>query len=198
MKILSLLFGLALVTSAVTASAHAHLQKSSPADNSVITTSPSVLVLNFSEAARLTALSIQKGSESQQKLKLLPATAAQQISVPLPQLTPGTYSALHRLQTDEIFHFYLGDPVRMLQLLPDGQGRTIVLGPDVSRGQQPQVLVPRGVWQGSVLEPGGAYALLGCTVAPGFDYEDYESGRRDELLAAYPQFADLIRRLSHA
>ena len=113
-------------------------------------------------------------------------------------LTPATFSALHRLASDEVFHFYAGDPVRMLQLLPDGHGRAIVLGPDVTRGQQPQVLVPRGVWQGSVLEPGGAYALLGCTVAPGFDYEDYESGRRDELLAAYPEFADLIRRLSHA
>ena len=101
MKILSLLFGLALVTSAVTASAHAHLQKSSPADNSVITTSPSVLVLNFSEAARLTALSIQKGSESEQKLKLLPATAAQQISVPLPQLTPGTYSVSWYVVSDD-------------------------------------------------------------------------------------------------
>jgi len=113
-------------------------------------------------------------------------------------LAPATFSALHRLASDEVFHFYAGDPVRMLQLLPDGQGRAIVLGPDVTRGQQPQVLVPRGVWQGSVLELGGAYALLGCTVAPGFDYEDYESGRRDELLAAYPEFADLIRRLSHA
>ena len=113
-------------------------------------------------------------------------------------LTPATFSALHRLASDEVFHFYAGDPVQMLQLLPDGHGRAIVLGPDVTRGQQPQVLVPGGVWQGSVLEPGGAYALLGCTVAPGFDYEDYESGRRDELLAAYPQFADLIRRLSHA
>ncbi|TLY88178.1 MAG: copper resistance protein CopC [Gammaproteobacteria bacterium] len=97
MKILSLLFGLALVTSAVTASAHAHLQKSSPADNSVITTSPAVLVLNFSEAARLTALSIQKGSEPRQKLKPLPTTAAQQISVPLPRLTPGSYSVSWRV-----------------------------------------------------------------------------------------------------
>src|SRR5260370_27087501 len=92
MKILSLLSGLVLVMLGVTASAHAHLQKSSPADNSVITTSPSDLVLDFSEAARLTALSIQKGSESPQKLKPLPTTAAQQISVPLPPLTPGSYS----------------------------------------------------------------------------------------------------------
>jgi predicted cupin superfamily sugar epimerase len=113
-------------------------------------------------------------------------------------LTPATFSALHRLATDEVFHFYAGDPVRMLQLFPDGAGDTIVLGPDVARGQQPQVVVPRGVWKGSLLEPTGAYALLGCTVAPGFDYADYQSGRRDELLATYPAFADLIGRLTVA
>jgi len=101
MKILSLLSGLALITIAVTASAHAHLQKSSPADGSVITTSPANLVLNFSEAARLTALSIQKGSEPEQKLKPLPTTAAQQISVPLPALTPGTYSVSWRVVSDD-------------------------------------------------------------------------------------------------
>src|SRR5271167_1177709 len=67
-------------------------------------------------------------------------------------LTPNTYSALHRLQTDEIFHFYLGDPIRMLQLEPNGQGRTIVLGSDVLGGQHLQVVVPHGVWQGSCLE----------------------------------------------
>jgi uncharacterized protein len=111
-------------------------------------------------------------------------------------LTPATFSALHRLQTDEIFHFYLGSPVRMLQLLPDGSGRTIVLGPDLLAGQQVQVVVPRGVWQGSLLEPGGDFALLGCTVAPGFEYADYESGGRPELLAQYPAFAKLIRRLT--
>src|SRR5438552_12492651 len=83
-------------------------------------------------------------------------------------LTPGTFSALHRLASDEIFHFYLGDPVRILQLAADGTGRTIVLGPDLLAGQQAQVLVRRGVWQGSMLEPGGRFALLGCTVAPGF------------------------------
>jgi predicted cupin superfamily sugar epimerase len=111
-------------------------------------------------------------------------------------LTPNTFSALHRLQTDEIFHFYLGDPIRMLQLDADGQGRTIVLGPDVLHGQQLQVLAPRGVWQGSCLEPGGAFALLGCTVAPGFEYVDYETGSRQALLAQYPDFADMIRRLT--
>jgi predicted cupin superfamily sugar epimerase len=111
-------------------------------------------------------------------------------------LTPSTFSALHRLQSDEIFHFYLGDPVRMLQLAPDGSGRTIVLGPDLVAGQQVQVLAPRGVWQGSLLEPGGRFALLGCTVAPGFEYADYESGQRSDLLPRYPDFADLIERLT--
>lgn len=111
-------------------------------------------------------------------------------------LTPGTYSALHRLATDEIFHFYLGSPVRMLQLLPDGEGREVILGPDPLRGQSPQTLVPRGVWQGSLLEPGGEFALLGCTVAPGFDYADYEGAVRTDLLARYPTFADLIARLT--
>src|ERR1700722_4107301 len=93
-------------------------------------------------------------------------------------LTPSTYSAIHRLQSDEVFHFYLGDPVRMLQLDAEGNGRTIVLGPDVLHEQQLQVLAPRGIWQGSCLEPGGKFALLGCTVAPGFEYIDYESGIR--------------------
>lgn len=112
-------------------------------------------------------------------------------------LTPSTFSALHRLQSDEIFHFYLGDPVRMLQLGPLGQAREIVLGSRVLEGQQLQVVAPRGVWQGSRLEPGGAFALLGCTVAPGFDYADYEHGRRSELLHQFPQAAALIRELTN-
>ena len=111
-------------------------------------------------------------------------------------MTPGTFSALHRLQTDEVFHFYLGGSVRMLQLFPDGTGRTIVLGPNVLAGQQLQVVVPRGVWQGSLLEPGSAFALLGCTVAPGFEYTDYEHGARQTLAAQYADFAELIRCLT--
>jgi predicted cupin superfamily sugar epimerase len=111
-------------------------------------------------------------------------------------LTPKSVSALHRLASDEIFHFYLGDPVRMLQLFSDGRGREMVLGPDLARGQSPQVVVPRGVWQGSLLEPGGALALLGCTVAPGFEYVDYESAERGALVERYPAFAGLIERLT--
>jgi predicted cupin superfamily sugar epimerase len=113
-------------------------------------------------------------------------------------LAPGTLSALHRLASDEIFHFYLGDPVRMLQLTPEGTGQAIVLGADLLAGHKLQVVVPRGVWQGSMLEPGSQFALLGCTVAPGFDYADYEHARREDLLERYPRFADLITKLTPA
>jgi predicted cupin superfamily sugar epimerase len=112
-------------------------------------------------------------------------------------LKPGTFSALHRLKTDEIFHFYAGGPVRMLQLFSNGRGQEFVLGSDVLAGQQPQVVVPAGVWQGSLLEPGSEFALLGCTVAPGFEYTDYEHGQRLALLEQYPAHASLIGRLTH-
>jgi predicted cupin superfamily sugar epimerase len=111
-------------------------------------------------------------------------------------LTPETFSAIHRLQSDEIFHFYLGDPVEMLQLFPDGTGNTVVLGSDLRAGMTPQVVVPRGVWQGSRLVAGGKFALLGCTVAPGFDFADYEHGRREDLMAGYPKFREKIVALT--
>jgi methionine-rich copper-binding protein CopC len=101
MKILPLLSGPVLAMFAVAASAHAHLQKSSPADNSVINASPTQLVLNFSEAARLTALSIQKDKEPERKLQPPSTAAAQQISVPLPQLAPGTYSVSWHVLSDD-------------------------------------------------------------------------------------------------
>ncbi len=111
-------------------------------------------------------------------------------------LTPDTVSAMHRLATDEIFHFYLGDPVEMLQLRPDGSHPVAILGPDLDAGQRPQIVVPREVWQGARLVPGGRFALLGTTVAPGFDYADYETGEREALLASHPDARDLIVALT--
>ena len=111
-------------------------------------------------------------------------------------LTPETFSAMHRLQSDEIFHFYLGDPVEMLQLWPDGSGRLVILGSDILRGVQPQVVVPRGVWQGARLFKNGKPALLGTTVSPGFEFADYEYGQRDELVESYPQFREWIIALT--
>jgi predicted cupin superfamily sugar epimerase len=111
-------------------------------------------------------------------------------------LTPETFSAMHRLQSDEVFHFYLGDPVEMLQLWPDGSGTVITIGSDILNGMQPQVIVPRGVWQGARLTKNGRFALLGTTVSAGFELIDYESGRREELANSHPQFRDLIAALT--
>jgi uncharacterized protein len=111
-------------------------------------------------------------------------------------LEPDTFSEMHRLRSDEIFHFYAGDPVEMLQLNIDGSGRTVVIGNQLAYGQRPQVLVERGVWQGARLAAGGRWALLGCTVSPGFEYEDYDSAGREQLTAKWPAFADLIAALT--
>ena len=111
-------------------------------------------------------------------------------------LTPETFSTMHRLQSDEIFHFYLGDPVEMLQLWPDGIGKTVILGSDLLRGMQPQLIVPRGVWQGARLLKNGKFALLGATVSPGFELADYEAGERDDLIKSYPQFREWIIALT--
>ncbi len=112
-------------------------------------------------------------------------------------LTPDTCSALHRLRADEIFHFYLGDPVEMLQLDPTRRAGSLhLLGTDLAAGQRPQVVVRRGIWQGSRLLPGGRFALLGTTMAPGFDFADYEPGS-PALAAEFPPWADHIRSLAH-
>ena len=111
-------------------------------------------------------------------------------------LTRETFSRMHRLASDEVFHFYLGDPVQMLQLLPDGSGRRLTLGADLAAGMRPQLLVPRHAWQGSRLLPGGRWALLGATVSPGFEYADYEDGDRHALTSAYPQCREEIEALT--
>lgn len=115
-------------------------------------------------------------------------------------LEPTTFSEMHRLRSDEVFHHYAGAPVEMLQLHADGRGERFMLGPDIAAGQHPQLMVARDVWQGSRLLPGSneqAWALLGCTVAPGFEYEDYDSGTRAELLAEWPEWSGVIEALTH-
>jgi len=109
---------------------------------------------------------------------------------------PDCFSALHRLPTDEVYHFYLGDPVRMLLLHPDGHSEKVLLGHDVLGGQRVQFTVPSGVWQGSQLAPGGEFALMGTTMAPGYADGDYEGGVRSDLLDRYPDEASLIRSLT--
>jgi predicted cupin superfamily sugar epimerase len=109
---------------------------------------------------------------------------------------PDSFSALHRLPTDEIYHFYLGDPVEMLLLAPDGSGHRIMLGHNLAAGEHVQFVVPAGVWQGSRLVAGGQYALLGTTMSPGFDPTDYQPGLRAELMTLYPHHAPSIQALT--
>jgi uncharacterized protein len=111
-------------------------------------------------------------------------------------LEPDTFSEMHRLKSDEVFHFYAGEAVEMLQLTGEGKGARVVIGNDLLLGQRPQVVVERGVWQGSRLVEGGGWALLGCTVSPGFEFEDYEAGVREQLCDAWPEFAAEIRALT--
>lgn len=111
-------------------------------------------------------------------------------------LTPDTYSHIHTVASDETFHFYLGDPVEMLQLHPGGHGEKIILGSDIMGGENVTTTVPHGVWQGCKLRAGGALALMGCTVTPGFEYQDYAHGERSYLIERYPNFTDDIIALT--
>lgn len=116
-------------------------------------------------------------------------------------LTPDTISRMHRLPSDETFHFYLGDPVEMLLLHPpadDGAGEVAVFGPDLRAGQLLQFTVPGDTWMGARLMAGGSagFALMGTTVSPGFDFDDLEMGAADALSAAYPAHAQMIAALS--
>ncbi|MER6564686.1 cupin domain-containing protein [Streptomyces sp. NPDC001093] len=110
-------------------------------------------------------------------------------------LTADDFCALHRLPTDEIWHFYLGDPLDLLLLAPDGSTRTAVLGPAPLTGQHLQLTVPARTWMGARVAPGGAWTLFGCTMAPGFTYADYEHGNPADLTARYPAEAARITQL---
>ncbi len=112
-------------------------------------------------------------------------------------LTPDTYSKIHRLRTDEIFHFYLGDPVEMLLLYQNGAGEIRKIGNDLVRGFRPQVVVPKYTWQGCRLIAGGRFALMGTTMAPAFEEGDFELPEDIQtLVERYPaRFQDWVQDL---
>lgn len=113
-------------------------------------------------------------------------------------ITEDNFSGLHTVDMDEIFHFYAGSAVEMFQILQDGTGRTIKIGNDIANGEVPQVIVPKDVWQGTkLLDPKpGAWALLGCTVSPAFQFETFHIKNRDELTKMFPQHADKISKFA--
>lgn len=111
-------------------------------------------------------------------------------------LTAKTYSAIHRLKSDEVYHFYLGDPVEINIFGQKGQVKRILLGNDLKKGMRPQAVVPRGCWQGARLVSGGRYALMGTAVFPGFDFRDFELGDRERLVRLYPKHRRMIIELT--
>ncbi|NCI46526.1 cupin domain-containing protein [Sediminibacterium soli] len=110
-------------------------------------------------------------------------------------LEKGNFSAFHRIQSDECWHFYAGDPLQVHVIYPDGRYGLIRLGNDPVNGCSFQAVVPAGCWFASETALGGSYSLVGCTVAPGFDFADFELAKQAELLSAYPSHATVIRRL---
>jgi predicted cupin superfamily sugar epimerase len=111
-------------------------------------------------------------------------------------VTPENFSALHIVKSDEVFHYYAGDPVEMVQITQAGLISRHLIGSDIFADQSPQVVVPRGVWQGLRLVQGGKWCLMGTTVSPGFEYEDFELADRTVLTSVYPTHAVAIKELT--
>jgi hypothetical protein len=107
-----------------------------------------------------------------------------------------TFSAFHRLRSDEVWHFYVGAPVSVHVIEPSGKYSSIALGSDPDAGQSFQVVVPAGCWFASHVADWKSFAVVGCTVAPGFDFEEFDMGKRTELVAEYPQHQEVIQRLT--
>ncbi|AFY62318.1 cupin domain-containing protein [Synechococcus sp. PCC 6312] len=112
-------------------------------------------------------------------------------------LQSGQFSALHRIQADEVWHFYAGSGLTVVVISPEGERTDLHLGADIDQGQQFQAWVPAGAWFGAYVNEPESYSLVGCTVAPGFDFRDFEMGERNKLLAAFPHHQDLITCLTH-
>jgi predicted cupin superfamily sugar epimerase len=107
-----------------------------------------------------------------------------------------SFSDMHGLPTDEIWHFYLGDPIELLLLHPDGRDELVIVGADVLNGQRIQTVVPNGTWMGARLRPGGEYGVYGNTMAPGFVPSDFDPANADELIERWPHRAELITALT--
>ena len=105
-------------------------------------------------------------------------------------------SAFHRIASDELWHFHMGSPLTVHCIHPGGEHARILLGPDPDAGQVFQAIVPAGVWFGATVDDPGAFSLVGCTVAPGFDFTDFQLASRDDLLAQYPQHRAIIESLT--
>lgn len=111
-------------------------------------------------------------------------------------LTKGNFSAFHRIKADEVWHFYQGDTLLVHCISPEGNYYTLSVGPQISATTLPQAVVPAGTWFASEVISTGEFALVGCTVSPGFDFQDFELANRETLVEEFPQHAAIITRLT--
>lgn len=111
-------------------------------------------------------------------------------------LERGRISTLHRIKSDEVWHFYAGAPLTVHAFTPQGEHLELKLGPDFAAGESFQSVVAAGCWFGAEVSGPGEYSLVGCTVAPGFDFADFQLGNRSDLLSAYPLHEEIINRLT--
>lgn len=112
-------------------------------------------------------------------------------------LTSDQFSALHRLRSDETWHFYAGSPLKISILSPAGVHTDVFLGNDPMNNQEFQIVIPHNHWFGAKVIQTGGYTLAGCTVSPGFDFKDFEMGERGKLLKRFPDHSTLIEALTH-
>lgn len=108
-------------------------------------------------------------------------------------ITKGNFSAFHRIKSDEMWHFYDGDPLLVHIIHPNGKYEVLKVGLNMQNNEKPQGVVPAGAWFAS--ETLGDFSLVGCTVAPGFDFEDFKLGQASHLEAEFPEHTSIIRRL---
>jgi uncharacterized protein len=113
-------------------------------------------------------------------------------------VVPGNVSRLHRIESDEVWHFYSGGPLKVIELTKDSEAmyRETILGNDIASGQILQYVVKRGTWFGCFPAEGSAFSFVGCTVAPGFEFQDFELASRAKLLEEFPKAADVIVKLT--
>jgi uncharacterized protein len=111
-------------------------------------------------------------------------------------LQQGDISVLHRIKSDELWYFHSGVALTVHLFTPLGAHREVRIGPDLAHGDCFQTMVPAGCWFGAEVTGAGDFSLVSCTVAPGFDFADFEMGQRDNLVRAYPDYVELIRRLT--
>ena len=107
-------------------------------------------------------------------------------------LTSDNFSSFHRIRQDEVWHFYLGSALHVHVIEPAGKLTTHVVGSNIAQGELPQVVVPAGCWFASGVSKSDSFSLVGCTVSPGFDFDDFELANRNNLIGAFPQHASII------